>query len=295
MATKSKTEGPQFVKYFGPVIRALRELGGSARPAEVRDKVAEDLQIPEEKIDELLDSGTSRFNNQVAWARFYLAKGGYIDSSLRGVWSLTDKGRAADLDHRDALKIFREVHAEFPRPPVSSEESSDSDEDLAPEDTTAVQIVNHRIDILETLQNLPAEGFERFCQRLLRESGFQDVTVTGRSGDGGIDGIGILQVNPLVSFKVLFQCKRYRGTVSASQVRDFRGAMQGRADKGIIITTGSFSSDAKKESVRDGVPPIELVDGEKLIEMLENLELGLVPVRAFRLDNKFFDDYRSKN
>lgn len=102
MTAKSKTEGPQFVRYFGPVVRALRELGGSARPAEVRDKVAQDLKIPDGKIDELLESGTSRFNNQVAWARFYLARAGYIDSSLRGVWSLTDKGRDADLDHRES-------------------------------------------------------------------------------------------------------------------------------------------------------------------------------------------------
>ena len=117
-------------------------------------------------------------------------------------------------------------------------------------------------------------------------------TVTGRSGDGGIDGIGILQVNPLVSFKVLFQCKRYAGSVTPSQVRDFRGAMMGRADKGIIITTGSFTSDARKESVRDGVPPIELVDGEKLVNMLELLELGLKPQRTFEVDETFFSQFR---
>lgn len=293
MASKPNSEGPQFVKFFGPVLRPLRELGGSARPAEVRDRVAVDLKISATKIDELLDSGTSRFDNQVAWARFYLAKAGFIDSSRRGVWSLTDKGRASDLDHREAIKVFREVHAEFPRAAASTDEASNADEVLAPENSSGNQVTDYRLELLETLQNLPPDGFERFCQRLLRESGFQDVTVTGRSGDGGIDGIGILQVNPLVSFKVLFQCKRYRGTVTPSHVRDFRGAMQGRADKGIIITTGSFSSDAKKESVRDGVPPIELLDGEKLIEMLENLELGLIPVRAYRVDNKFFDEYRS--
>lgn len=151
---------------------------------------------------------------------------------------------------------------------------------------------NHRDELLDLLLALPASGFERFSQRLLRESGFQDVTVTGKSGDGGIDGIGILQVNPLVSFKVLFQCKRYQGAVVPSHVRDFRGAMQGRADKGIIITTGSFTTEAKKEAVRDGVPPIELVDGEKLVEMLEDLELGLQPIRAFSIDDRFFEEFR---
>jgi restriction system protein len=115
------------------------------------------------------------------------------------------------------------------------------------------------------MQSLPPDGFERLCQRILRESGFQQVVVTGRSGDGGIDGVGVLQMNPFVSFNVLFQCKRYQGAVSPSQIRDFRGAMVGRADKGIIMTTGTFTLDAKKEARRDGVPPIELVDGEALL------------------------------
>jgi len=138
---------------------------------------------------------------------------------------------------------------------------------------------------------LPPSGFEKLCQRLLRESGFEQVVVTGRTGDGGIDGHGILQVNPFVSFSVFFQSKRYKGSVSTSQIRDFRGAMLGRADKGIVITTGSFTLDAKKEARRDGVPPIELVDGEKLIEMFEALELGLKPKKDFEVDSEFFKEF----
>ena len=144
---------------------------------------------------------------------------------------------------------------------------------------------------MNLMRSLPADGFERLCQRLLRESGFEKVAVTGKSGDGGLDGIGVLQMNPFVSFKVLFQSKRYSGSVSVSQVRDFRGAMMGRADKGIIITTGTFTSDAKKEAVRDGVPPIELVDGEKLLDMFESLELGLKPRIAYDIDDGFFDEF----
>jgi restriction system protein len=147
-------------------------------------------------------------------------------------------------------------------------------------------------EVASLLRALPAHGFERFCQRLLRESGLEQVTVTGRSGDGGIDGIGILQVNDLVSFKVLFQCKRYSGSVSASQIRDFRGAMSGRTDKGIYLTTGTFTDDAKAEAVREGVPPIELLDGEKLISMLERLRLGLKQVTTFEVDEAFFDEFR---
>ena len=126
----------------------------------------------------------------------------------------------------------------------------------------------------------------------MREAGFQRVVVTGKSGDGGIDGHGILQMNPFLSFKVLFQCKRYRGAVVPSQVRDFRGAMMGRADKGIIITTGSFTTEANKEARRDGVPPIELIDGDKLIEMFELLEIGLKPKKTFDIDENFFEEFR---
>jgi len=116
--------------------------------------------------------------------------------------------------------------------------------------------------------------------------------VTGRSGDGGIDGVGILQMTPFVSFNVLFQSKRYQGAVTPSQIRDFRGAMMGRADKGIIMTTGTFTLEAKKEARRDGVPPIELVDSDALIQMFERLELGLIPKTTYDVDERFFEDFK---
>jgi restriction system protein len=139
---------------------------------------------------------------------------------------------------------------------------------------------------------LSPSGFERICQRLLREAGFEKVEVTGRSGDGGIDGNGVLQLNPFVSFQVLFQCKRYEGNVTASQVRDFRGAMMGRAEKGIILTTGRFTADAEREATRDGVQPIELVDGDKLVSMFEQLELGMRPQTVYEVDEAFFEPFK---
>ncbi|MFO7631117.1 MAG: restriction endonuclease [Caldilinea sp.] len=291
---KREPQGPQFVRYFGPVIDALKELGGSGRPAEVRDKVAERLSISEDDQNQTLGSGQSRFDNQVAWARFYLVRASLLDSSKRGVWSLTEKGRDSSLSHKEALVIFKEVRQQF----------SDSSEGLPKSffDTPEIAVTeeeaptpdadDHRMILLNVLRDLSPNGFERLCQRLLRESGFERVTVTGRSGDGGLDGIGILQMNPFVSFKVLFQCKRYSGAVGSSQVRDFRGAMMGRADKGIIITTGTFTADASKEAVRDGVPPIELVDGDKLTEMFESLELGLKPKKAYFVDYAFFEEFK---
>jgi len=289
--------GPKFVRYFGPTLRALEQLGGSGRPSEVYDRVAEELSISDDEMTEKLPSGSPRFNNQVAWARFYLAKAGYIDASQRGVWSLTDKGRTrVTISQEESLALFREIHSQFSaseEPETTDKEQETGEEDIPPEEATPAGLVTYRQQLQDTLMSLPPSGFERFCQRLLRESGFEQVHVTGRSGDGGIDGAGILQVNALVSFKVLFQCKRYTGAIVPSQVRDFRGAMMGRADKGIIITTGTFTSEAKKEAVRDGVPPIELVDGEKLIDMCESLELGLKQVKTFDIDHQLFQEFRS--
>jgi len=287
--------GPRFVQYMEPVLSALRALGGSARAAEVVDQVAEALKISDAQRSDPLASGTSRFDNMVAWARFYLAKAGLVDASRRGVWALTDKGRAAKpMSQAEALALFKQVHQTFTverRLAGKEAERSDEDEEAAPE-PAAASGSGHREEVLQILMSLPPAGFERFCQRLLRESGFQEVTVTGRSGDEGIDGIGVLQVNPLVSFKVLFQCKRYKKAVTPAHVRDFRGAMEGRADKGIIITTGTFTADARREAIRDGAKGIELVDGQKLVGMLEELELGLTPVRAFRVEIDFFNDFR---
>jgi len=295
MGRKPEAKGPKFVSYFWPVIEALKSLGGSARPAEVREKIAARLGISDAAQAETLPSGFPRFDNKVAWARFYLAKAGIIDSSSRGVWTLTEKGLALTrLTHQEALDIFKDVHAQFhvDRSVVDAPEAEEA-EAAPPQDAASPTSIDYRQQLLQTLRGLPPSGFERFCQRLLRESGFQEVTISGRSGDGGIDGLGILQVSPLVSFKVLFQCKRYAGPVTPSQVRDFRGAMQGRADKGIIITTGAFTSEARKEAVRDGVPPIELVDGEKLVTMIEQLELGLTPIKAFKVDESFFAQFKS--
>jgi restriction system protein len=291
MVSKESPGGPKFVQYFGPLLQALRNLSGSARSAEAIDQVAADLSISDAERSDLLDSGQPRFDNGVAWARFYLAKAGYIDTTKRGVWTLTDKGREQKtLSHPQALAVFEDVQARVASARYQPQEAAPIEGKHAP-GNQETSFATYRDELLAVLQALPPDGFERFCQHLLRESGFQEVAVTGRSGDGGIDGIGLLQVNPLVSFKVLFQCKRYKGTVVPAQVRDFRGAMMGRADKGIILTTGTFSADARKEAVRDGVPPIELVDGEKLLDMLEKLELGMTPVQAYVVDRDFFSDF----
>ena len=287
-----KSKGPEFLRFCIPIVKVLRELGGSGRPAEVTDLVIEGMEIPEAEQEVTNKNGGSRIRNQIAWARFYLVKAGLMNSSQYGVWGLTENGRNAALTNDFVLELFRNVQQKFTADRKSRKETAPkSNDDDAEIDSTDVG-VDYKSELLSTLQSLPPEGFERVCQRLLRESGFQQVDVTGRSGDGGIDGHGILQINPFVSFKVLFQCKRYQGAVAVSTVRDFRGALQGRADKGIILTTGTFTTDAKREATRDGATPIEIVDREKLVEMFENLKLGLRPKEDYDVDQEFFDQYR---
>ena len=288
---QKKDEGSRFVRYFAPLLDELRALGGSGTPDEVVERIAQDLKLSDEIQNETLPSGELRFRNQVAWARFYLVREGLLDSSKRGVWSLTEKGRSTHLSPEQARAIFKKLVQFFQE--ERRKKASVSEPEIDPVASEAEVAGDFQAQLIGLLTKLPAAGFERLSQRLLREAGFVQVVVTGRSGDGGIDGYGTLQVNPLVSFKVLFQCKKYKGSVSPSQVRDFRGAMAGRADKGIIITTGTFTAEARREASRDGVVPIELIDGEKLVEMFKTFELGLKPVGTYEIDKSFFDEFKN--
>lgn len=289
-----KAKGPQFIRFFRPIVEVLREFGGSGTSSEVTDRAIERLEIPEKEQSIILKSGQSRVYNQVHWARMYLVHGGILDSSKRGVWTLTDLGNKTNLEAFDAIAFYKTVHSRHlaERTPEGKAESTRGED--SPDEQLRAADRDYRTHLLEVLKSLPPAGFERLCQRLLREHGFEQVTITGRSGDGGIDGFGILQINKFVSFTVLFQCKRYQGSVSPSQVRDFRGAMEGRADKGIILTTGTFTVEARKEARRDGAKPIELVNGDDLVGLFTSLELGLKPRTTYDVDDEFFDEYRDK-
>lgn len=290
MKQRKQGQGPQFTRFMEPIIAVLKELGGAAAPGEVREKVIAVLGITEAELAVPNQNGQSRIVNQIYWAKFYLAKAGLIESSSQGLWTLTARATQTEWKQADMPGLFRSVQKQFPRRQHGGKgqgEATEGDAEVEPEE------LDHRAELLDLLQNkISAKGFERLCQRLLREFGFQHVEVTGRSADQGIDGIGVVEVNPFVSFRVLFQCKKYRETVGSGQIRDFRGAMAGRVDKGIVITTGTFSIEARKEASRDGVPPIELVDGEKLMELFEQKKLGLREKRVFEVDPLFFEEFQ---
>jgi restriction system protein len=288
-----KKTSSEFLKWFPPILDALRDLGGSGKPQEVCDWIAKKLELPDSFLEERLNNGQSRFQNQVAWARQYLVWEGLLDSSVRGTWTLTQAGYETKLDDEKTRKIFLKQIALYQatrKKKASEQQIIEEQEEIAPENSEATNISS----LLELLQRLTPAGFEQICGMLLRESGFENITVTGRSHDGGIDGHGTLEMNPFVSFKVLFQCKKYQGTVGRSHVGDFRNAMIGRAEKGIIITTGSFSQEAIKEANREGAPKVELVDGEKLIEMFKKVELGVRPKTIYEIDLRFFEPFFEK-
>jgi restriction system protein len=292
MAKKAQAE---FIRWFGPLLDALRDLGDSGRPREVSARIARNLGLPDELLDQTLKSGGSKFHNQVAWARQYLVWEGLLDSSKHGTWTLTEKGRNAHLDDKEARDIFLKwvsIHAENRKQKKEVQEIGE--EMLLPGPPTEDSAEEEKLDLLNTLRSISPSGFEKVCRELLRESGFQNVEVTGGSADGGIDGYGTLEINPFVSFKVLFQCKRYAkgNLVSRAQVGDFRNTMLGRAEKGIIMTTSGFSNAAIQEANREGAPQVELVDGDKLVEMFEKVELGVVKRTVYDVDPAYFEKFK---
>jgi len=257
---------------------------------EATDAVIEREKISEKELEKTNKNGGSNVRNAIAWARLYLVYSGHIDSSAHGVWRLTEKGLNEDLSKFNSVDLFKAV--QYSRKEDGGTSKADKASTESEVEIEEKILESEETRLLPILKSLSPEGFERLCQRLLREHGFQNVRVTGRSGDGGIDGEGILEINPLLSFKVIFQCKRFQGAVGSGMIRDFRGAMIGRADKGIFLTTGNFTMEAKKEAVRDGTNPIELVDGEKLVRMFERLELGLKPRTVYEVDPEFFNEYK---
>lgn len=283
---------PSFDDLFMPVLEALKLLGGSGNIEEINEKVFELLNL-DAKILEIQhgSDGRTEMEYRLAWARTYLKKTGFIDNSVRGVWTLTFTN--IDISKLDKNRIAREARARVSTEQSKTNTSKNRKEKLINFKSFGYEGENWKDELLKRISKISPSGFERLSQRILRESGFIQVEVTGRANDGGIDGKGIVRINGFISFHVIFQCKRYKGSVSPSQIRDFRGAMQGRADKGIFITTGNFTREAMKEATRDGAPPIDLIDGELLCDKLKELRLGVdvEMVENIHVNHNWFDSF----
>lgn len=262
-----KELGQKFYDLFNPVLKALHSSGGSSTVAEIEDFVIDDLKLSDEEVNDIHRGTTTKLNYRLRWARNYLKNYGLIDNSARGVWSLTPNGqKVKDVDHKVVMKTVQELFkSRSDQSEVSDEEVTDVEQEVA---------LTWREEMLVAIKSMKPDAFERLCQRFLRELGFVNVDVTGKPNDGGIDGKGILRLGGILSFHVVFQAKRYKDVVTPDVIRDFRGSMSANADKGLVITTGRFTKEARREAQRDGALPIDLIDGDELATKLKDLGLG---------------------
>ncbi len=281
-------------------VEAMKQVGGSASIYELDEKVAELEGVSEEEQSFMMtgtNQGQPRLNYYLAWARTFLKKGGALENSARGIWALTEFGSTIDtIDDTQRIidQVNEEEKARARERRKKKQQNGDEPELFSPSDQSGnieetPDTETWKSRLLTTLKQMDPYAFERLAQRLLREAGFTKVEVRGKSGDGGIDGVGVLRVN-LVSFQVFFQCKRYKGSVGSSEIRDFKGAMMGRADKGLFITTGNFTAQASDEATRDGATAIDLIDGDRLFDLLKENDLGVATemIESVTIDEKFF-------
>ena len=266
---------PTFDQLMLPTLKALEALGGSGSIEEIANTVIQALNLPENITSQPHNpekSSQSEVEYRLAWARTYLKKYGLLNNSERGVWALTEKyqtGQKIDIE-----AILQSVRGES-APRLKKKQAMQTLVEDMPSSIAKEIEAGWKETLHQKLLQMKPDAFERLAMRFLRESGFVQVEVTGRSGDGGIDGKGIIKLQNVLSYHVVFQCKRYKGSIGSGAIRDFRGAMVGRADKGLFITTGTFTRDAIQEATRDGTSPIDLIDGENLVEMLKQLRLGV--------------------
>jgi restriction system protein len=295
--SKKKKGHADFIKWFVPVLEALKALGGSAKPREIAEWIGTAKNIPDEVLNARYEkSGQLKFPNQIAWARQYLVWEELLDSSKHGVWALTPKGWSTNLNEAQSHDIFLKWVKIF-------QDLRDNKETIEGETQNVVKTqettdfkegeILYKPSLIEVLQSISAVGFEHLCGRLLKEYNFENIEITQRSHDGGIDGYATLKLNPFVSLSAFFQCKRYQGTVPTEKVQAFIGVMETNkrsVEKGLMITTGSFAKSAieiEKANIK-----LELIDGEKLVEMFENVELGVIPKTIFEPNMIFFEQYR---
>ena len=275
---------PKYGELITVTYAALKALGGSGKNDEINEKTAELLNLSDEVLEypHLNSSSISEVNYRLAWARTLLKKYGAITNSARSVWSITPEfSNVVSVDGNEIEKVYR--NSSVPKKEAPKDNGLEADPEDMPE-----EIRPWRKKLYDVLVHMDPYAFERLAQRVLRECGFTQVEVTKKSGDGGIDGTGKLRINGIFSFNIAFQCKRYQGIVSAGDIRDFRGSLTTNIEKGVLITTGSFSKSAIEEASSPGKQQIDLIDGEEFITKLAEFGIGVKEVKDYEVNEEFF-------
>lgn len=294
MGRVKKSNVPTHKDLILPTYEALLELGGSGTNDEICAKVIKMLDLPDEIVDEthLGNVNQTELEYQLAWTRTYLKNYGVVINSGRSVWSITsDYTSKVDLDVAKIVEHTKKRNAQRRQDKTDNiNTNTPSDNDPSNDyDEFPDEIKPWRQKLSDILQNMDPFGFERLAQRLLRECGFSQVEVTKKTGDGGIDGTGKLKINGIFSFNVAFQCKRYKGAVGAGDIRDFRGSLTTDIEKGVLITTGTFTKAAKEEASNPGKQQIDLIDGEEFINKIAEYGIGVKEVKTYEVDEGFFE------
>ena len=283
---KKKIIIPNYAQLIEYTFIALKELGGSGKNTEINDKVAEIMQLSDDvlSVPHLNSSSLSEVNYRLAWARTLLKNHGALENSARSVWAITKA--FASIENVDGEYIDKNCRNKSTI--LSDKPDGQSESNTEPEGDVPEEVRSWRKKLHDVISNMDPYGFERLSQRLLRECGFTQVEVTKKSGDGGIDGTGKLRINGIFSFNIAFQCKRYHGVVGAGEIRDFRGSLTTNIEKGVFITTGSFSKAAVEEASSPGKQQIDLIDGEEFINKLAEFGIGVHEVKDYDIDEEFF-------
>ena len=286
MAKARETIGITYDDLYDSVFQALKELGGSGTISEINDKVVS-MNGYNEKITDIPHDETgsrTELEYQLAWARTYLKKFGAIDISSRAVWTIAKEYQ--DIDHIDNKEVKKVIASQGKDKTNHNLATCNDDEEESPE------MPRWKNELSEILHKMDPYGFEKLAMYLLREAGFSDVEVTKKSGDGGIDGRGKLKINGIFSMNVAFQCKRYQGTVGSSVITEFRGSLPKGIEKGVVVTTGTFTKAARLEAADMGKLQIDLIDGDKLMDMLAEYNIGLKEVKSYEIDKKYFEELK---
>lgn len=273
-----KKQCPSHSYFFEPTLKALNMLGGSGSNEEIYKNVVSITNLSDDIINEMHTFTMSEVEYRLMWARTYLKNFGAVENSRQGVWALTTKGANLLKTGVDIKEILAFTNKKYV-----------SDKQISDEEIPESEKKTWREQVADILHNINPYAFEKLAQRLLRECGFSDVQVTKKSGDGGIDGTGKLKIQGIFSFNVAFQCKRYKGSVGASEIREFRGSLGTNIEKGVLITTGAFTRAARDEASSEGKRLIDLMDGEELIDKLAEYGIGLHEVKSYEIDEDYFN------